>query len=81
MIMREIVFVFLERHEPERAHEQRRVRGQVRVHRGMIDDDIELANSKTTMTMMLDIVKSTLRTNAYVDGRYGLGLRLEPTCA
>ena len=43
-----------------------------------IESEVDEPDSQRTLTQLLLAVQSTIRTNAFVEGRYGLAIRLDP---
>ncbi len=43
-----------------------------------IDVEVDLEDGRTTLKTILRAVRSVLRTNVYLEGRYGLSMRLDP---
>ncbi len=47
--------------------------------RESIDSDVDLEDARIVLTRMIDVVSAVLRTNVYLDNRYALSMRLDPT--
>jgi len=81
---REILDLFIRRFDPspEAAAYPEKQQAEFEARIGQIRDKIkqsgELQMAQQTFSTLLDIVQGTYRTNAFVPGRFGLALRLDP---
>lgn len=76
----QIADLFLERFNPatERMTEED-FEARCEALRTAIDRDVEDATASALLLKMIEVVASTLKTNIYMEDRYSLGLRLEPS--
>ncbi|TVQ52221.1 MAG: glutamate dehydrogenase [Phycisphaerales bacterium] len=76
---REIVRLFLDRFNPYTPLEAE----DYKARRSAIEEDIaqsvDLEDARAVFSKMLQAVDSTLRTNVYIEERYGLSMRLDPS--
>ena len=74
-----IVDLFLDRFQPDHPLADERFDDRAATLRERIDADVDLEDARYVLQSMLDAVTATLRTNVYIESRYALALRLDPT--
>jgi glutamate dehydrogenase len=74
-----IVDLFLDRFQPDHPIEEERFDDRATTLRELIDADVDLEDARYVLQSMLDAVTATLRTNIFIESRYALALRLDPT--
>lgn len=74
-----IADLFLARFDPQGPLSDEELHKRSEQLRETIDNDIEETIAVELLFKMIDIIKYTLRTNVYLNDRYSLGLRLDPT--
>lgn len=73
-----IVNLFLRRFDPSGPMNDATLREESDALRREITQAVDLEDARTVLNRMLDAVHATLRTNVFIDGRYGLAMRLDP---
>lgn len=73
-----IADLFLERFNPVRSLSDAEFEGRSQIIFKDIDGTVDGDDSRTVLKKMLESVRAVLRTNVYVENRWGLALRLDP---
>lgn len=73
-----IADLFLDRFKPRHHLSDDELAARSEELRAKIDRDVEDSSATELLSVMIDIVHHTLRTNIYLYDRYALGLRLDP---
>ncbi|MHC4991192.1 MAG: NAD-glutamate dehydrogenase domain-containing protein [Planctomycetota bacterium] len=76
--VRKIVNLFLDRFDPREPLTEEEFEEQAGTLEHEVDAEVDLEDSRTVLHTLLRAVRSVLRTNVYLDFRYGLALRLDP---
>jgi len=78
-LAKEIVSLFFDRFNPERPLSTAAYQERQAAIRNDIESEIDLEDARVLLNRMLDAVHATLRTNAWIDERYALSLRIDPS--
>ncbi len=73
-----IVELFLARFDPDQPLSDDEFHARTESLGLSITNAVDLEDSRTVLNTMLDAVEATLRTNVYLEKRYGLAFRLDP---
>ena len=74
-----IADLFLDRFNPKGPLSDVELEKRSQVLKEIIDNEVEDTPAQELLLKMIDIVKYTLKTNIYMNNRYALGLRLDPS--
>lgn len=74
----QIAELFLQRFDPDGPLDDEALAERSAEIRQTIDNDVDLEDARVLLRRMLDAVSSVLRTNVYLEHRYGLGMRIDP---
>lgn len=73
-----IADLFLERFDPERPMDDEAFDHRLKYLVEEINSDVDLEDARTVLTTLADAVRAVLRTNIYLEHRYGLAMRIDP---
>lgn len=74
-----IVNLFLDRFNPQYPLADDEFTARTATLRKEINQDVDLEDARVVLTKMIDAVHAVLRTNVYVEDRYSLAMRLDPS--
>ena len=78
-VARAIVELFLDRFDPENPLNATTFAERVQDIRQLIPREADGEDARAVLHEMLNAVEKTLRTNVYLDGRYALSMRIDPS--